>query len=71
MNVIGLPADDPLATPLIDLGQRQPAGLQPIYPWMAPTQQTQLPGCTIICVGTQSTAGLSPPAGPPAPAPAG
>ena len=70
MNVIGLPADDPLATPLIDLGQRQPAGSQP-YPWMAPTQPTQLPGCTIICVGPQSTAGPPPPAGPPAPAPAG
>jgi membrane-bound lytic murein transglycosylase B len=71
MNVIGLPADDPLAAPLIDLGQRQPAGSQPMYPWMAPTQPTQLPGCTIICVGPQSTAGPPPLAGPPAPAPAG
>jgi acyl-CoA synthetase (AMP-forming)/AMP-acid ligase II len=34
----------------VDLGQRQPAGPQPMYPWMAPTQPTQLPGCTIICV---------------------
>jgi membrane-bound lytic murein transglycosylase B len=65
MNAIGLPADDPLATPLIDLGQRQPASPQPMYPWMAPTQSTQLPGCTIICIGPQSTAG------PPALAPAG
>jgi membrane-bound lytic murein transglycosylase B len=51
MNVIGLPADDPRATPLIDLGQRQPGGSQPMYPWMAPTQPTQPPGCTIICIG--------------------
>ena len=71
MNVTGLQADDPLAAPLIDLGQRQPAGPQPMYPWMAPTQPTQLPGCTIICVGPQSTADPPPPAGPPAPAPAG
>jgi len=50
MNVIGLPADDPLArTPLIDLGQPQPAGSQR---WMAPSQTPgQLPGCTIICIG--------------------
>jgi membrane-bound lytic murein transglycosylase B len=49
MNVIGLPADDPLArTPLIDLSP-QPAGSQP---WMAPLQTPgQLPGCTIICIG--------------------
>jgi membrane-bound lytic murein transglycosylase B len=72
MNVTGLQADDPLATPLIDLGQRQPAGPQPMYPWMAPTQPTQLPGCTIICVGSQSMADPPPPAGPPpAPAPNG
>jgi hypothetical protein len=86
MNVIGLPADDPLTTPLIDLGERQPAGPQPMYPSMAPTQPTQLPGCTIICVGPQSAspfgpqpppppsppaAGPPPPTGPPAPAPAG
>src|SRR6201993_2789030 len=44
----GLQADDPLAAPLIDLGQRQPAGTQSTYPWMSPTQPTQLRGCTII-----------------------
>jgi membrane-bound lytic murein transglycosylase B len=44
MNVIGLSPDDPLARmPLIDLGQPQSGG---------PLQSsTQLPGCTIICVG--------------------
>jgi membrane-bound lytic murein transglycosylase B len=49
MNVIGLPADDPLArTPLIDMSP-QPAGSPP---WMAPSQTPgQLPGCTIICIG--------------------
>jgi membrane-bound lytic murein transglycosylase B len=49
MNVIGLPADDPLArTPLIDLSP-QSAGSPP---WMAPSQTPgQLPGCTIICIG--------------------
>src|ERR1700758_4881892 len=41
MNVTGLQADDPLAAPLIDLGPRQPAGPQPMYPGMAPTQPTQ------------------------------
>jgi membrane-bound lytic murein transglycosylase B len=49
MNVIGLPADDPLArTPLIDLSP-QGAGSQPTNPW-AP-RPTQQPGCTIICIG--------------------
>jgi membrane-bound lytic murein transglycosylase B len=44
MNIIGLPANDPLARmPLIDLGQPQSTG--PLQP---PTQQ---PGCTIICIG--------------------
>jgi membrane-bound lytic murein transglycosylase B len=48
MNVIGLPANDPLARmPLIDLGQS--GGSQPMNPW-AP-QPAQQPGCTIICVG--------------------
>jgi membrane-bound lytic murein transglycosylase B len=50
MNVIGLPATDPLARmPLIDLGQS--GGSQPINPW-AP-QPTQQPGCTIICIGPE------------------
>jgi membrane-bound lytic murein transglycosylase B len=60
MNVIGLPMDDPLArTPLIDLSAPQPIGSQPMFPWMAPTPQqapTQLPGCTLICIGPQSPA---------------
>jgi membrane-bound lytic murein transglycosylase B len=50
MNVIGLPASDPLARmPLIDLGQSPSGGSQPMNPW-AP-QPTQQPGCTIICIG--------------------
>jgi membrane-bound lytic murein transglycosylase B len=60
MNVIGLSMNDPLArTPLIDLSQPQPASPQPMFPWMAPNPSqasTQLPGCTIICVGPQSPA---------------
>jgi hypothetical protein len=84
MNVIGLPADDPLVrTPLIDLSP-QPTGSQP---WMAPPQPPgQLPDCTVICVGPQSPppfglqqppppsppqAGLPPPTGPPGPGPLG
>jgi membrane-bound lytic murein transglycosylase B len=60
MNVIGLPTDDPLSrTPLIDLSSPQPAGSQPMFPWMAPWPQqapTQLPGCTVICIGPQNPA---------------
>jgi hypothetical protein len=56
MNVIGLPFDDPLSRiPLIDLGQPQLPSQQPMFPWMAPAtppqSQTQLPGCTLICIG--------------------
>jgi membrane-bound lytic murein transglycosylase B len=56
MNVIGLPLDDPLSRiPLIDLGQPQLPSQQPMFPWMAPAappqSQTQLPGCTLICIG--------------------
>jgi membrane-bound lytic murein transglycosylase B len=69
MNVIGLPADDPLSrTPLIDLSGTPPLGSQPMYPWMGATspQQapTQLPGCTLICIGSQNPA--PPPLGQPA-----
>lgn len=64
MNVIGLPTDDPLArVPLIDLSQPQPAGQQPMFPWMAPSPQqapTQQPGCTLICIGPQSPAPQGP-----------
>jgi membrane-bound lytic murein transglycosylase B len=75
MNVNGLPLDDPLARmPLIDLGQPQGAGPQPMFPWMAPTPQqapTRLPGCTVICVGgTQNPPpNAVPPWGPPMAAP--
>jgi membrane-bound lytic murein transglycosylase B len=68
MNVIGLPTDDPLArTPLIDLSGTPPLGSQPMYPWMAATPQqapTQLPGCTLICIGSQNP--VPPPFGQPA-----
>jgi len=50
MNIIGLPANDPMArTPLIDLSG-QPPSAQPWMgtPWQQPAQQ---PGCTIICIG--------------------
>lgn len=78
MNVIGLPIDDPLSrTPLIDLSQGgQLPSQAPLFPWMTPTAPplsgTQIPGCTLICIGPQSTApgalapGIgSPPALPP------
>lgn len=79
MNINGLPMDDPLArVPLIDFspqGVNQP----PMFPWMAPAgpaqQQTQLPGCTLICIGAQNPppfgAQNPPPFGAPAPPPFG
>jgi membrane-bound lytic murein transglycosylase B len=74
MNVIGLPLDDPLARiPLIDLSSPQPTVSQPMFPWMAPTQQvpTHMPGCTVICIGSQSppppAAFAPPPFAPPPP----
>jgi membrane-bound lytic murein transglycosylase B len=67
INMIGLPQDDPMARmPLIDLtGQQQPATTtQPMFPWMAPPSappaQGHMPGCTVICINSQS----NPPAGP-------
>jgi membrane-bound lytic murein transglycosylase B len=71
MNVIGLPSDDPLArTPLIDLSTPSPTGSQPMFPWMAPqATPTQLPGCTIICVGPQSPPPFGPQLPPPLPPP--
>lgn len=83
MNVIGLPSDDFFArTPLIDLSGTPPTGQQPMYPWMQPTPQqspTQLPGCTVICIGPQNPpppafgqpAFGPPPANPVPPAPVG
>ena len=75
MNVNGLPVDDPLARmPLIDLGPPQPFGQQPMFPWMAPNTpvpgQTRQPGCTVICIGPQSSSQDGPQFGPPAPPPA-
>ncbi|WP_082977054.1 lytic transglycosylase domain-containing protein [Mycobacterium sp. 852002-50816_SCH5313054-b] len=78
MNVNGLPSDDFFSrTPLIDLSGTPPTGQQPAFPWMQPTPQqaaTQLPGCTVICIGPQNPAPPAPfgqPAfGQPAPPPA-
>jgi membrane-bound lytic murein transglycosylase B len=88
MNINGLSMDDPLARmPLIDLSSPQLA-TPPMFPWMnstPPSQgQTQMPGCTVICIGSQNpgpAAGLPsglapqppnavPPWAPPAAAPA-
>jgi hypothetical protein len=83
MNINGMPMDDPLSRiPLIDLSQPQLASPPPMFPWMAPpTQvQTQLPGCTLICIGPQNSPpqafppglGLPPPGAiPPGAPPAG
>ncbi|WP_082966931.1 lytic transglycosylase domain-containing protein [Mycobacterium sp. 852002-51163_SCH5372311] len=63
LNHTGLPYTDPFAgrTQLIDLGgQTQLVSTQPMFPWMAPpaTQGpaplTLAPGCTLICIGSQS-----------------
>jgi membrane-bound lytic murein transglycosylase B len=71
MNINGLPGDDPLRMPLIDLGPPQVLGQPPMFPWMAPNTavpaQTRQPGCTVICIGPQSP----PPGGPQFPPPGG
>jgi membrane-bound lytic murein transglycosylase B len=71
MNVNGLPVDDPLARmPLIDFGPPQVVSQPQMFPWMAPNTpvpaQTRQPGCTLICIGSQSP----PPGGPQVPPPA-
>jgi Transglycosylase SLT domain len=77
LNIMGVPMTDPLAqTPIIDLTQSQLPSQSPMFPWMTPVtppqSQTQLPGCTLICIDSQSqppgaaAPGLSaPPAFPP------
>ncbi len=85
LNVNGLPMDDPQGRiPLIDLSGQQPTGQPPMFPWMNPPQtqlQSQLPGCTVICITPQAPPGPAPPPwmappppppwlAPPAPAPA-
>jgi hypothetical protein len=59
--MIGLPQDDPMARmPLIDLtGQPQVASPQaPMFPWMpqpnTPPAQGHMPGCTVICISSQT-----------------
>jgi membrane-bound lytic murein transglycosylase B len=59
MNINGLSINDPMArTPLIDLSGPQPAGAPPMFPWMTPatppSAQGRGPGCTLICIGSQS-----------------
>ncbi len=72
LNIMGVPMSDPLAQiPIIDLTQSQLPSQSPMFPWMTPTtppqSQTQLPGCTLICIDPQSqppgapAPGLSPP----------
>lgn len=68
INMIGLPQDDPMARmPLIDLtGQQQQANpSSPMFPWMTPPPNTSpiqghMPGCTVICISSQTP----PPGGP-------
>jgi membrane-bound lytic murein transglycosylase B len=66
INMIGLPQDDPMARmPLIDLTGQQPQNSPPpMFPWMAPPNplpaQGHMPGCTVICISSQS----APPGGP-------
>jgi membrane-bound lytic murein transglycosylase B len=59
MNINGLSINDPMArTPLIDLSGPQPVGAPPMFPWMTPATpppvQGRGPGCTLICIGSQS-----------------
>lgn len=72
MNVNGLPLDDPLArVPLIDLSSPALGSPQPMFPWMTPTPAqapAQVPGCTVICISSQSSPAVGPP--PPFGAPA-
>jgi membrane-bound lytic murein transglycosylase B len=67
MNINGLSINDPMARmPLIDLNTPQPTGAPPMFPWMAPATpppaQGHMPGCTLICIGSQG-----PPPADPAP----
>jgi hypothetical protein len=79
LNIMGVPMSDPLAQiPMIDLTQSQLPSQSPMFPWMTPAtppqSQTQLPGCTLICIDSQSqppgapAPGLSPPPAFPPPA---
>src|SRR5271167_3227065 len=53
MNAMGVPVDDPLAQmPLIDLGQSQLASQSPLFPSQSAVPDT--PGCTVICIESQS-----------------
>ncbi|SPM35537.1 hypothetical protein MRAB57_3362, partial [Mycobacterium rhizamassiliense] len=73
MNVNGLSANDPLAQmPLIDLTGMPPQAnpTQPMFPWMAPAAAPQTPGrtpgCTLICISSQTPPGApQPPNAPP------
>jgi membrane-bound lytic murein transglycosylase B len=80
LNIMGVPMTDPSARiPLIDLSQSQLPSQSPMFPWMTPAtppqSQTQLPGCTLICIDPQSQPPGAPAPGlgspPPFPAPVG
>ncbi|QUR68526.1 lytic transglycosylase [Mycobacterium spongiae] len=76
MNINGLAADDPMAhMPLINFNPPQYAfnppqlafNPPPMFPWMAP--QTPQPGCTVICINSQTPPGAFPPGLGPSPFP--
>jgi membrane-bound lytic murein transglycosylase B len=53
LNVHGLPSTDPLAqTPLVDFGPPAMPAPQPMSPSQSAVPDT--PGCTVICIGSQS-----------------
>jgi hypothetical protein len=63
INMIGLPQDDPMARmPLIDLTGQPPTAspTSPMFPWMPqpntppPAVQGHMPGCTVICITSQT-----------------
>ncbi len=74
INANGLAVNDPMAhQPLIDFGPPPLApNPPPMFPWMAPNPppQAPLPGCTLICIGSQNPPPEAlPPAAPPPPFP--
>ncbi|WAJ44013.1 lytic murein transglycosylase [Mycobacterium sp. Aquia_216] len=73
INMIGLPQDDPLARmPLIDLTGLPPQASvapPPMFPWMTPPPSQapttgHMPGCTVICISSQTPPTGGPQLGP-------